>query len=91
MKVVKKFTDTGMKKNNTNNKLSIATFNVIGLKMNNKQKRLMRDVKKYEIDICCLKETKISKLLDVDVEDCRLMCLPSKSMHYRNRFIIANK
>ena len=66
-----------MKGNNKSNKtINIATFNVRGLTMKSKQERLISDIKKYKIDVCCLQETKIAKSLDIDVKECRLMCLP---------------
>ena len=38
--------------------LKIGTFNVRGLKNSNKSKDLVNDVTLYDLDICCIQETR---------------------------------
>ena len=47
--------------------LSIGTFNVRGLNDDQKKLNLALDMKKYNVDICCLQETKISKGSDINI------------------------
>ena len=71
---------------------SIGTFNVRGLTSQSKQDALSQDVNNYEIDICCLQETKIIDSNDYDTTNGnRLITIPSTSKHYGNGFIIAKR
>ena len=71
--------------------LNIAMFNVQGLTAKQKQKALVRDMKDYKIDICCIQETKIKDGIDKNIKNYRLIALPTESKHYGNGFIISKK
>ena len=73
------------------NVLSVGTFNVRGLKENQKKQNLVQDMKKYNIDICCLQETKISTGSDINISDYRLITLPADIQHYGTGFVVADK
>ena len=45
----------------------LGTFNVRGLTEEHKQELLHEDLKKYRLDVCCLQETKIKTVLDVNL------------------------
>ena len=71
---------------------SVATFNVRGLRNHVKQEDLSRDVDKHKIDICSLKETKITEHFDKTTpHGNRLRTIPSNSQHYGNGFILNKK
>ena len=68
--------------NETYKRSNIASFNVRGLVKPEKRLALMQDLASYQIDICCLQETKVSEHSDENINDFRLILLPSKSRHY---------
>ena len=68
--------------------LKLGTFNVRCLTKEFKRHQLNLDLKKYEIDICGLQETKISEKVDKNVGNYRMILLPSESEHYGNGFMI---
>ena len=70
---------------------SIATFNVRGLTHEYKQKQLVRDIEKYEIDICCLQETKIAETKVIIVNGSRLITVGTDIKEYGNGFLISKK
>ena len=71
----------------------IGTFNVRGLKDEQKQKVLADDVDNYRLDICALQETKIKEGVDRNFEENkhRLIAFDSLQQHYGNGFIVAKK
>ena len=46
---------------------------------------------KYKLDICCLQETKITNGVDTNINDHRLICIPTDCKHYGNGFIVSPK
>ena len=70
---------------------NLASFNVRGLTQSYKQKQLAMDMLRYQIDVCCLQETKIQDGIDTKVDGYRLISLPSKDSYYGNGFIISPK
>ena len=70
---------------------NIATFNVRGLSEDTKQQSLVSDVIKYNVDVCCLQETKIKDSKDVNLRKHRFISLQSDSEHYGNGFLVAPK
>ena len=71
--------------------MKIATFNVRGLTQKAKQQDLRKDMHDYDIDICCLQETKVTEESDQIENGYRLILLPSKCRHYGLGFIINRK
>ena len=71
--------------------LSIGTFNVRGLTDDQKKRDLTLDMKRYNIDICCLQETKMKVGSDVNINEYRLITLPADIPYYGTGFIIAEK
>ena len=67
----------------------LGTFNVRGLTKDVKQKQLSTDMTKYGIDIACIQETKITLLINKDVNGNRLLCTESLSAHYGLGFMVA--
>ena len=70
---------------------TIGTFNVRGISKPEKQEQLARDVTKYNLDVCCLQETKIKDGIDVNVDKHKLITLPTDSPHYGNGFVVSEK
>ena len=71
---------------------TLGTFNVRGLTKGYKQESLSRDIDKYEIDICCIQETKITEDSDITMENGnRLITIRSDTKEYGNGFIISKK
>ena len=70
---------------------NVGSFNVRGLTKEYKRQQLANDIIKYNIDICCLQETKLQNSLDKNLNKHRIICLPSDSRHYGNGFIVTGK
>ena len=70
---------------------NIGSFNVRGLSEETKQKSLAKDMMKYNVDVCCMQEMKISNGIDINIEKHRLISLPSECKHYGNGFIVSPK
>ena len=71
--------------------LNLATFNVRGLRKESKRNNLADDLEKYKLDVCCLQETKLHEGLDRNVNNNRLICLPSESAQYGSGFFVSSK
>ena len=67
----------------------LGTFNVRGLTKDVKQKQLSTDMTKYGLDVACIQETKITLLINKDVNGNRLLCTESLSAHYGLGFMVA--
>ena len=67
----------------------IGSFNVTGIAKTEKQ-QLAKVIDPYNLDVCCLQETKIKDGLDVDigVKRHKLVSLQSVSPHYGSGFVI---
>ena len=74
-----------------NNNIKIATFNVRGMNEKDKKQRLRDDMKRYNVDICCLQETKIGKSVDKQVGEYRFINIKPKCIYYGNGYVIAPK
>jgi len=65
-------------------RITIGTFNVRGLSSNTKQLTLEKDLKKYDVDICGIQETKTQPLRDTILpEGWRLILFPQSSGRHR--------
>ena len=69
--------------------LKLGSFNVRGLNCLAKQQNIIEDVKKYNIDVCCLQETKIKEEVDKNIGGHRFINTGSKNQYYGNGFIVA--
>ena len=67
----------------------LGTFNVRGLTKDVKQKQLSNDMTKYGLDVACIQETKISLLINKDVDKNKLICTESLCAHYGLGFMVA--
>ena len=67
---------------------SVATFNVRGLTKDLKKTNLSTDIDRYNIDLCCLQETKIKNGCDVYKKKHRIICFPMEDEHYGMGFVI---
>ena len=70
-------------------RLNIGTFNVRGLRDDNKKDNLADDLAKYNVDVICLQETKIGEGADCNFRSSRLITLKSTNRHHWNGFIIS--
>ena len=70
---------------------NIATFNVRGMTNNHKKYQLVKDMVRYNVDICCLQETKIQEGINVDINEHKILTFESKQKEYGNGFIISKK
>ena len=77
-----------VQRNMRTTELCVATFNVRGLTCNIKQHQLAEDLKKYNIDIACIQETKIQNGVDINVGDCRLITFETQNKYYGLGFAI---
>ena len=76
-------------RSNKKDLFTVATFNVRGLTKETKQSALSNDIDKFNIDVCCLQETKVTKHCDKNVsKGNRLITIQSNSPHYGNGFIL---
>lgn len=64
------------------NRSNIASFNVRGLVKPEKRLALAKDLVSYQVDICCLQETKVSEHTDEMIGGYKIILLPSKTRHY---------
>jgi exonuclease III len=71
--------------------LNIGTFNVRGLCDEKKKDNLAEDLAKYNVDVVCLQETKISEGTDCNIRNSRLITLKSTNKHHGNGFIVSSK
>ena len=76
---------------NQQHKFSLGSFNVRGLTKRYKQEQLTYDMVNYKLDICCLQETKLTNGMDININDHRLICIPTDCRHYGNGFIVSPK
>lgn len=82
----------GNKKYQKDEVFTVATFNVRGLADPTKRNSLSKDIKNYNVDICCLQETKIVENIDITLPDGnRFVNINSESKHYGNGFFIFKK
>ena len=72
-------------------KLSLGSFNVRGLTKQHKQEQPSHDMINYKLDICCLQETEITNGMDMNINDHRLICIPTGCRHYGNGFVVSPK
>ena len=68
--------------------LHLGTFNVRGINSVECQSNLSKDIDKFEVDICCLQETKIKDGCDKQLGDTQLICLPTEQKDYGQGFLI---
>ena len=80
------------KKNVKNFKtFNIATFNVRGMANDYKKEQLIRDMTTYNVDVCCLQETKLAQGINKDIKDHKIIAFESKQIEYGNGFVINKK
>ena len=79
-----------MDKKNVNNfkNFNIATFNVRGKAKDYKKEQLGRDMKNYNVDVCCLQETKLAQGINKDVKDHKIIAFGLNQIEYGNGFVI---
>ena len=49
--------------------LTIASYNIRGLSDKLKKVQLTKDLKFYNVDVCCVQETKITESIDINIRD----------------------
>ena len=72
---------------------NIGTFNVRGLKDEQKRQDLAQDAERYNIDVLCIQETKLSEGIDCNVgnKNDRLIALSSDNVHHGVGFVVSSK
>ena len=70
---------------------SAGTFNVRGLVDESKKEQLVRDTRRYGIDICAIQETKIETAKELIIDGCKLITFESTVSRYGNGFVVAEK
>ena len=68
--------------------LTIASYNIRGLTDKLKKVQLTKDLKFYNVDVCCVQETKITEGIDINIRDYRLICQKTNQKDYGNGFLI---
>lgn len=68
---------------------NIGTFNVRGLAEQTKKENLVEDLKKYDVKVCSIQETKIAEELDYEVAGYRFLNFKSEQRMYGNGFVIS--
>ena len=68
--------------------LTIASYNIRGLTDKLKKVQLTKDLKFYNVDVCCVQETKIAEGIDTNIRDYRLICQKRNQKDYGNGFLI---
>lgn len=71
--------------------LSVGSFNVRGLSSDFRRDTLRRDLKRHQIDICTLQETKLSTSVDTEENGYRLICPAPECRHYGLGFAVSSK
>ena len=67
----------------------VGSLNVRGLTAKTKQEALTRDTQKYNVDVCCLQETKIQKNGVYEINGSIIITFETKNKHYGNGFIVS--
>ena len=68
--------------------LTIASYNVRGLTDKLKKAQLSKDLKFYDVDVCCVQETKITEGIETNIRNYRLISQKTNRMDYGNGFLI---
>ena len=68
--------------------LTIASYNIWGLTDKLKKVQLSKDLKFYNVNVCCVQETKITEDINTNIHDHQLICQKTNQKDYRNGFLI---
>ena len=68
--------------------LTIASYNIWGLTDKLKKVQLSKDLKFYNVDVCCVQETKITEDINTNIHDYQLICQKTDQKDYWNGFLI---
>ena len=68
--------------------LTIASYNIQGLTNKLKKIQLSKDLKLYNVDVCCVQETKITEGIDTNIHDYWVICQKTNQKDYGNGFLI---
>ena len=68
--------------------LTIASYNIRGFTDKLKKVQLSKDLKFYNVDVCCAQETKITENIDTNIRDYRLIYQKTNQKDYGNGFPI---
>ena len=71
-----------------NHSITIGSYNFRGLTDKPKKVQLSKDLKFYNVDVCCVQETKITEDTDNNIRDYRLICQKINQKDYGNGFLI---
>ena len=67
--------------------LTIASYNIWGLTDKLKKVQLSKDLKFYNVNVCCVQETKITEDINTNIHDHQLICQKTNQKDYRNGFL----
>ena len=61
---------------------TIGSYNIRGLTDKLKKVQLSKDLKFYNVDVCCVQETKITEDIDTNIRDCQLVSQKTNQKYY---------
>jgi len=79
-----------MKAENLNCNLNIGTLNCRSIASELKKHAIDKDMLDYNLDVCCLQETKIKQRSIACFENCKLLLMNSTNVHYGMGFAFGN-
>ena len=68
--------------------LTIGSYNIRGLTDKLKKVQLSKDLKFYNVDMCCVQETKITEGIDTNIRNYRFISQKTNQKDYGNGFLI---
>ena len=69
---------------------SVVSFNVRGLSSKFRRDEVRRDLRRHQIDVCTLQETKLSSDLDTEEGGYRFICPAPECRHHGLRFVVSS-
>ena len=78
----------GLKEQMTFENLTIGSYNIRGLTDKLKKVQLSKDLKFYDVDMCCVQETKITEGIDTNIRNYRFISQKTNQKDYGNGFLI---
>ena len=68
--------------------VTIGSYNIRGLTDKLKKVQLSKDLKFYDVDMCCVQETKITEGIDTNIRNYRFTSQKTNQKDYGNGFLI---
>ena len=68
--------------------VTIGSYNIRGLTDKLNKVQLSKDLKFYNVDVCCVQETKIAEGIDINIRNYRFISQKTNQKDYGNGFLI---